>query len=463
MERISVIKNKQAKLGLLECSTILIGGMIGGAIFSLSGVTITGAGPAALLSWFVAGVIQFGYGLLNAELSTLYPNSGGVFVFPSKALGKTPEQGRFWGWMSSWMYLCACLGGVSFSAVYVGTYLGVAFPALAAWRVPIALLATVICGTLNALKISVTGKISIVLTGSLVVTLLIYIVTGMSGNRWDTALLTPFFTQGANGSYGWLSAIPLAMVAYGSIVAVAFMVGEIREAEKNVPRSMVIAMTVVVSLYVLVLLTTLGLVTAGHLQAHADLSYVPLFAAAFVRLSHISWLPALIAISATLALHTNMMVLIAIASRTLQAAAQAGIVPAGLGKNHERTGSPLHATMLVTAIIAALVLFPGITEFIINMGALCNVIVISIICITVITARKKAAAPAAFRAPGGDILPLLMLVVFFLCYIPQILSGNVALLVFAALFILAGIIIFRWGSGRRRLMDAHESGRHESE
>jgi len=115
------------KLGLRDSTMILIGGMIGSAIFSLSGLTILSAGPASMISWVIAGIILFFYALQTAELSTIYPHSGGVYVFPAKALGKTHNQGRLNGWISSWAFLFGNVGGVAFSAMYIGIYLGVGF------------------------------------------------------------------------------------------------------------------------------------------------------------------------------------------------------------------------------------------------------------------------------------------------------------------------------------------------
>ena len=81
------------KLGLGSCVTILVGGCIGSAIFSLSGMTMYYAGPAALITWFVAALILGLYGIQVAELSIRYPKSGGVFVFPAKAMGKNEREG----------------------------------------------------------------------------------------------------------------------------------------------------------------------------------------------------------------------------------------------------------------------------------------------------------------------------------------------------------------------------------
>ena len=97
--------NQGGSLGLGTCVAMIAGGMIGSSIFSLSGLTMTSAGPSAILTWAIAAVIMLCYGLICAELSTRFPKSGGVFVFPSKALGKTEKEGALWGWISTWGYI----------------------------------------------------------------------------------------------------------------------------------------------------------------------------------------------------------------------------------------------------------------------------------------------------------------------------------------------------------------------
>lgn len=86
------MENNKKKIKLFACVFMLIGGMFGSAIFSLSGITILEAGPSAIISWIVAGVIMLVYGLLVSELAAYFPESGGVYVFPAKAIkGKLGE------------------------------------------------------------------------------------------------------------------------------------------------------------------------------------------------------------------------------------------------------------------------------------------------------------------------------------------------------------------------------------
>lgn len=441
--------NQKGKLGLLDSSTILIGGMIGSAIFSLSGMTIFNAGPASILSWIIAAVILFAYGLQTAELSSIYPKSGGIFVFPSKALGKNEKQGRLWGWISTWAYLFGCWAGASFSAIYVSIYLGVAFPALNEYQVPLAIATVVICGILNLVNMAITGKANTILTIGLAATMVVFVGAALFSGQWDASMLTPFFTQGAGGTLGFMSSIPIAMVAYGSIVAVAFMVGEIKDPNKTVPKAMTIAMLVVVTLYILVMVSVLGLVSSGFLQENPGMAYIPLYAAAFTKLTAIPWLTKLISVSAVLALITTILVVMALAARSLQAASANGILPKFLSKDSEKTGVPINAQIVVIILVGLTASFPSFTNLIVNLGSLCNALVVAIVCLTVIAARKKNTyVPGNFKAPGGDTLPIITLIVLIAAYIPDILKGGWQLWAWTAGYFAVGMILYFLGTSK---------------
>ncbi|MDF2532750.1 MAG: amino acid permease-associated region, partial [Clostridia bacterium] len=315
------------------------------------------------------------------------------------------------------------------------------------YQVPIAIAAVVICGLLNIVKFAVTGKANTLLTFGLAGTMILFIIVALFSGQWDASMLTPFFSQGAEGTWGFMGAIPIAMVAYGSIVAVAFMVGEIKDPSKTVPKAMSIAMLVVVTLYVLVMITVLGLVSSEFLQNNPGMAYIPLYAAAFTKLAAIPWLTKLISISAVLALITTILVVMALAARALQASAISGILPNFLAKNNEKTGVPLNAQMVVMLIVGAIAAFPKLTNLIVNLGSLCNAIVVAIVCLTIIAARKKnPSVQNSFKAPGGDVLPILTFIVIIAAYIPGIMSGGWQLWAWTAGYFLVGMILYSIGT-----------------
>ncbi len=441
--------NQNGSLGLVACVTMITGGMIGSAIFSLSGLTVYLAGPSAIISWVIAAAIMLIYGLVVAELSTIFPKSGGVFVFPSKALGKTEKSGKLWGWISTWGYINANIVAIAFAAIYVATYLGVGFPVFANMQIPLAIGAIAFCFLLNILKFSVAGSLNNILVGALIITMLIFIVVGIFGGSWDSSLLTPFFSQGAAGSTGVLSVVPTAMVGYGSIVAIAFMVSEVKNPNKNVPKSIFIAMSIVVSLYVLIILSTVGLITAGFLTENPGMRFIPLYAASFTKLNAYPWISKVISISAVLALLTTMLVVIALTSRAIAATAQGGLLPEVMGKNG-KTGTPIVATVTVAILGAVVSCFPKFTAQIVNLGALFAAITISINCISLVVARRKNKyIEGNFRAPGGNALPIIALIIIIVCYIPEIINGGWIIWGYTIGWYLLGLLIYKFYSRKK--------------
>lgn len=164
------------------------------------------------------------YGIQVAELSIRYPHSGGVFVFPAKAMGKTEKEGKIWGFISAWGYIISNIIAVAFSAIYVATYLGVGFEALANLQIPLAIAAVILVTILNLMKITDAGKFNNILVGGLILTMVLYICIAFFSGTWNAANFSPFFSQGAMGTTGFITAIPNAMVGYGSVVAIAFLV-----------------------------------------------------------------------------------------------------------------------------------------------------------------------------------------------------------------------------------------------
>lgn len=440
------MSEEKNKIGLFTCVTIIVGSMIGSAIFSLSGLTMYKAGPAAILSWVIAALIMLVYGLVCAELSTRFPRSGGVFVFPSKALGKNGKDSTLWGWISTWGYINANIVAVAFAAIYVATYLGAGFQLPNGMQIPLAIITVAICLLLNSIKFSVAGKLNSILVGALVASLSVYVIACFCGGSWDFSMLEPFFTQGKTGTFGFMAAVPTAMVGYGSIVAIAFMVSEVKNPSKNVPKAVLIAMSIVAIIYILIILATLGLVSASFLDENPGMRYIPLYAACFTKLSMFPWLSKVVSIAAILALVTTILVVLALTGRAIQAASIDGILPKVFAKSN-RFGVPAFATSAVAILAAIISCFPSFTEQIVGFGTLFAAVTISINIISLYVARhKNLGTENIFTAPGGQFLPALSLVLIIACYIPDIISGGWIIWVYTIVWYALGIGIFKLSS-----------------
>lgn len=432
-------KTDSGKIGLVACISMLAGGCIGSSIFSLSGMTMYYAGPAAILSWIIAAAILGCYGLQCAELATRYPKSGGIYTFPARAMNKT------WGFFAAWGYIISNIIAVAFAAIYVGTYLGVGWEIFSNLQIPLAILACLFCGWMCLNKISTAGKINNILVSLLIITMLTYIIIAFTHPNFNAGNYADFF-GGAKGSTGWIEAIPNAMTGFGSIVAIAFIVGQVQNPKKNVPLSTIIALTLVAILYVLMITATMGHVTTQFLIDNPGMRFIPMFAAAFTSMGNIPWLPKLISISALLALLTTMLVVTNLTATAMKAMADDGMFPAACSKEN-KAGSPSVAIWVTVLVSCALSCFPSYTELLVNLGSLVAAINISIVIVSAVFARKKTTLePGDFTAPGGNIVSIITVILIVSTYIPKIIGGNLDMWLFSIGLYVIGTLIMLYYS-----------------
>ncbi len=401
---------KSGVLSLMDCMMIAIGGMVGSSIFTLSGVTYSLAGPAAILSWIIAGAVLLLYALNVAELATIYPESGGIYVYPYKVLGKTKSQKTFMGWLAAWSWLNTSVLGTAFSAIFVSHYLSAIIPAAEKYQVLIAVLWIALCWLLNIKGIAFMGKVNLLLTFSLIGICLIYILVGIPAV--DMNNFKPFVGQGILGTQGIFTSIPIAMLAYGSIIAIASVAEEIKDPRKTIPKATGYSVLITVIMYSLILFVTFGLVPASDFISDEGAAYAPLHYATMRSLPGKPWLSTLVSVGALLAITTTMLVLVMDAGRTTMAAARSGLLPSFLSKIDSKSQVPVNAITVVSVIAAIIACFPQFTMQIIGTGSLCSGITVIILTITLIVNRKNnAQVEGAFRVPGGMLFPALTLII----------------------------------------------------
>lgn len=384
------------------------------------------------------------YGIQVAELSIRYPHSGGVFVFPAKAMGKTEKEGKIWGFISAWGYIISNIIAVAFSAIYVATYMGVGFEALANLQIPLAIAAVVLVTILNLMKITDAGKFNNILVGGLILTMVLYICIAFFSGTWSAANFSPFFSQGAMGTTGFITAIPNAMVGYGSVAAIAFLVSEVKNPNRTVPKSMAISMVLVVLLYLLMIIATMGNITTQLLIDNPGFRFIPMFAAAFTSLASVPWLSKLISIAALLALLTTMLVVLSLNARAVSSMADGGMLPKPLAKLN-KNGVPGTATVTLAIICMVLSCFPSLTELLVNLGSVSAAITIVIVCASLICARKKVPHQEGNdKAPGGNFISILTIVLIVASYIPGIFSGGGTMWLFTIIIYAVGAVIMAY-------------------
>jgi basic amino acid/polyamine antiporter, APA family len=73
-----------------------VGAIAGGGILALAGVAFSATGPGAVAAFALNGFIAILTALSFAELSTLFPQSGGAYTFAKKVLSVETAFGVGW-------------------------------------------------------------------------------------------------------------------------------------------------------------------------------------------------------------------------------------------------------------------------------------------------------------------------------------------------------------------------------
>src|SRR6201990_1558160 len=117
----------ERRLGLLDATMIVMGSMIGSGIFitSAESARLIGAPGWLLLAWAIAGLLTITGALCCAELATMMPRAGGVYVFLREGYG--PSFGFLFGWT---LFLVVQTGTIAAVAVAFANFLGVLVPTI---------------------------------------------------------------------------------------------------------------------------------------------------------------------------------------------------------------------------------------------------------------------------------------------------------------------------------------------
>lgn len=424
----------KGSMGLGSCVALIIGACVGSAILSISGVTVFYAGPAAILSWVIAAVIYGGYGVIVASLARKYPRSGGIYIFPKRAFGGV--RGSFWGFVSGWGFIVSNIIAIAFSAMFLGKYLLAGFPGLgpsSAYSVAACLVsaAIILFGGRKSQKIQNT------LVVMLVATLLTYCLTALFGGGFNLSGYSDFFSAGAKGCFGFLNAVPLALVAYGGCVVISFMASEVSEPSRNIPLSLVLGLGAVALIYAAVIACIVGTLPMYVISADESLRYIPLFASISVGgLSAYPWLSKVVSICGGLALLTTIIALLRVNARAMQVMAREGLLPKFLGRESSRN-VPWTSVLLITSVCILLCFLSRWTEQLITLGAVLNVVCMTITLVAYIKSRKGSIGR------GWRISVLVFSILLILaCYLPDIVRGSWAMAFFTAGVYLIGLLVF---------------------
>jgi amino acid transporter len=335
-------------LGVGPLVAIGIGGMVGGGIFSVLGLTVQVAGAGAYLSFVVGGVVAALTGISYARLSVAVRSRGGTATFLDRAFPVSVAGPlNLLLWLSYFVMLG--LYALAFGA-YLAALLGLDPNGSA--REILASLVVVAFAVLNLAGAQLVGRAESVLVYFKLAVLLAFCAGGLA--FVNAARISPAaFPSLASIVY----AGTLIFLAYEGFELIANASEDARDPERSLPRAYLIAIGAVICLYVLVAFVAVGNLSPARIAAERD--YV-LAAAARPFLGSAGF--KLIAVAAVVSTASAINATLYGAAKFTYLMARHGELPARLGKPiWDRPIGGLLATMLGTLVIVNTVNIEGVS------------------------------------------------------------------------------------------------------
>src|ERR1700730_5936936 len=119
---------------------LALGGVIGAGLFVGSGVVIKAAGPAAVLSFVLTGLLVALVMRMLGEMAVAVPAVGSFYEYARLAFADRPELSRLAGFVTGWMYWYFWVIVVALEAVAVAGLIRFWWPDEPSWLISLALL-----------------------------------------------------------------------------------------------------------------------------------------------------------------------------------------------------------------------------------------------------------------------------------------------------------------------------------
>jgi APA family basic amino acid/polyamine antiporter len=327
-------------LGLWQVSLAGIGVILGAGVYALIGPAAAEAGNALWLAFVVAGVAAGLTAYAYARLGALRPRASPEFQYTALGFGSRA------GFTAGWLMLFADVAAAASVALGFGGYLahltGVPLLAGALGLVVLAVLAV-------SAGAAASVRLAVVLTGVEAAGLLFVIAIGVPA--WPRA----DFVSMPGGLSGVVSAAALIFFAYLGFDELGNFAEEMHAPERNLPRALLVALTVTTLIYVAVALSATALVDPATLgRSTAPLALV----AGRVLGRTADGVLSVIALAATA---NTVLLLLYSGSRSVFGMAREGVLPGRLARL-TGSASPVWALTAVALVSAGLTLIGDLSS-----------------------------------------------------------------------------------------------------
>lgn len=369
------------KLTLVDAALLLVGTVIGSGIFvvpSLIAQRVPEPGVVIAI-WLFSGALVLCGALTLAELGTMLPQSGGLYVYMREAYGP------FWAFLYGWTIMLVAIPG-SVAALTSAFLLYLKYFVPLTLEVEKALGIAVLLGLafVNARGVKQGAAVQNLFTLLKVAGLVMLVALALITQQGTASHFLPVLPE-RFGS-GMLTAVGVAMIstlfAYDGWHFVGFVGGEIRDPQRTVPRSILLGVFIVIAVYIAANLAYMFVLGQDRIAASERVAADAM--SAMIGPTGATLIALAILCSTFGAISANVLA----APRVLFAMARDGVLFTRLAAIHPTSETPANAIWSL-AVWSGVLTLTGGYEHLITMSQFANWIFFTMVVLSVVVLRRK--------------------------------------------------------------------------
>lgn len=382
------MSNETPKLDFMSIVLLGVNSIIGSGIFLLPHQTYQLVGTSSLFILFFDALLAIVIGLCFAKAASLFQRDGGPYIYAKEAFGEFAgfEVG-FIKWVVTMIALATQAN--AFTEIMMQT-----FPAMRTLKPVIIIVLILFLTLMNLFGTQSTKWLNNIATVGKLVPLILMIVIGLFAIK-PSNFGTPSEWLTTNGHFG--QAMVLMFYGFAGFESLPVVAGEMSEPQKQLPKALLMVMTVVPVIYLLLQFVSIGILgkDLGTQNAPIQFALTQLIGQTGLWLVAIGTLISIVGIMISLSF---------VGPRLATALAHDQLLPTLMAKEN-RFGAP-RWSVLISGVLTLIIALSG------SFTTLATISVIARFAQyipTILAVMKFKNQETTFKLPGGNLIPLIAL------------------------------------------------------
>jgi APA family basic amino acid/polyamine antiporter len=401
-------------LTLTNATAMVAGTIIGASIFvQPSEIARHLETPAEIMAvWAACGVLTLFGALVCAELASVYPQTGGLYVFMRDTF--SPLAGFLWGWAMFWTMHTGIIAAI---AVVFARYTAFFVPVEDLGIRAIAVGVIVALSALNYAGVRAGSRVQTALTGAKLAAIVAMVAIGFLFPAPGTEVTSraAAIPDGSASLGDFLLAMVAGLFAYGGWHMVTYTAGETKMAARTIPVALLAGVAIVTTAYVALNLVYLRLLPLDVVRSSTRVAADA--ADAVVGRGGSAMLAALVMMSSVGALTG----IILTGPRVYYSMAQDGLAPRWLGFVHPVYQTPSRA-IVAQAAWASVLAATGAYRQLFTRVIYTEWLFFALMAAGLFVLRRRPGYAPGYRAWGFPAVPIVFIVVSLAIVINQFVS-----------------------------------------